>query len=79
MTALEYYKQLRAPIHRAHRRGRSAVGMFPAGESLRMARECAELDAASIMAKRVPPAEIWHETLHDGSNPLKLSRGILCF
>ena len=53
-----------------------ALGPFPAAAALALAREAAALDEAAA-AKRLPgPVVVWHETMPDGSAPLRLSNGV---
>lgn len=67
MNATAYYRHARA------------LGPFSAAAALALAREAAALDEAAA-AKRVPaPVVVWHETLLDGSAPLRFSNGVTVY
>lgn len=69
MQAQQYFRHIRN------------LGPFKASDAIRLAREAAELDRASVEAQyvTVPPATVSRETLHDGTDPIHLSFGIKVF
>lgn len=67
MNVIEYYKHIRS------------LGPFKAIDCLDQARIAAALDEKSMLAKATLPVDIWHETMPDGSAPLRFSLGVRCF
>ena len=67
MNATAYYRHARA------------LGPFPAAEALALAREAAALDEAAAAKRRPGPVVVWHETLPDGTAPLRFSNGVTVY
>lgn len=67
MNAREYYRHIRG------------LGAVRAADALRLAREAAALDLATVMARPTLPAMVWQECLPDGSGALRFSRGVFVF